>query len=453
MRDSEGGTLNKRNKPMSFKNIQYKIRLFVLFFGISFISQSQELLTLDSAVVTALRQSYGIEIAKMQEKVADMQIFKGNAGMMPRVDWNTNLGTALNQVSQKFTDGRAINRFGYAFAPVTNLAFSWTLYDGNRMYAVMDRLRSQSQATQIQTKLLMENTILTVMGAYYEVMRQKQTVKYLETVIKYYNERLKLTEERWEFGKGSKLDFLQSKTDLVTQQVEMTRAKNALKNAKINLNNAMNREADVDFDVLDSIIMIYEPDLTELKNQTRLNNKELLALRKNRDISIIQQKEAEALKKPRITLNSTFGYNLNRTNAGLFLLNQNIGLNTGVAATWNIFNGEITRRQIQTAKINTDILQKQQNELVNNIETDLIVAFNQYQSDKELLILEEENIKVVEENLQISLEKFKLGGSTILELNEAQRRFDLASNRLVNARFNVKNSELALMRLSGDLVK
>jgi outer membrane protein len=438
---------------MIFKYIRHKTLLFIFFFGGSFISQSQELLTLDSAIVVALRQSYGIEIAKMQEKVADIQVFKGNAGMMPRVDWNTNIGTALNQVNQRFTDGRAIDRFGYTLAPVTNFAFSWTLYDGNRMYAVMDRLKSQSQATQVQTKVLMENTIITVMRAYYEVMRQKQTVKYLETVIKYYNERLKLTEERWQVGKGSKLDFLQSKTDLVTQQVEMTRTKNALKNAKITLNNAMNREPDLNFDVLDTIVMIYDPDLTELKNQTRTSNKDLQLLRKNRDISMIQQKEFEAQKKPRITLNSNLGYNLNRTNAGLFLLNQNIGLNTGVAATWNIFNGEITRRQIQTAKINTDILQKQQVELMSNLETGLIVAFNQLQSDKELLALEEENIKVVEENLQISLEKFKLGGSTILELNEAQRRFDLASNRLVNARFNVKNSELELMRLSGDLVK
>jgi outer membrane protein TolC len=144
---------------------------------------------------------------------------------------------------------------------------------------------------------------------------------------------------------------------------------------------------------------------------------------------------------------------LSKTNAGLFLYNQNVGLNVGLGATWNIFNGEIVRRQIQTSKINTDILRKQEENLWIQIESDLMRAYNQYQTDKELLKLEEENNDVAEENLKISLEKFKLGGSTILELNEAQRSLNTSLNRLTNARYNIKISELQIMRLSGELVK
>jgi outer membrane protein len=46
-----------------------------------------------------------------------------------------------------------------------------------------------------------------------------------------------------------------------------------------------------------------------------------------------------------------------------------------------------------------------------------------------------------------------LGGSTILELNEAQRSLNTSLNRLTNARYNIKISELQIMRLSGELVK
>ncbi len=434
----------------SFNRKSY-LWIFVCFLPI--FSKAQSVLSLEEAVETALRQSYAIEASKIQEKVAQIQIYKGNAGFAPRLDWNTNVGTAFNEVNQKLSNGTEINRFGRSLAPVSNLAFSWNLYGGNRNPATLERLKNQSQLSHLQTTVLSENIVLNVMRAYYEVMRQKQTVKYLETVIKFYKERLKITEERWQFGKGSKLDFLQSKTDLVTQEVERVRAKNALRNAKINLNNAMNREPNTDFDVLEALPNTFEPDLADLKNKLQTNNKNLQLLRKNRDISGIVQREVEMLKKPRLTLNSTLGYNLNTTNAGLFLYNQNIGLNTGLTLSWNLFNGEQTRRQIQTAKINTEIIQKQQLDLLSNLESDLIMAHNQYLSDRELLVLEEENIKVVEENLQISLEKFKLGGSSILEINEAQRRFDLASNRLVNARFNVIISELEFLRLSGELGK
>lgn len=414
---------------------------------------AQQTLSLDEAINVALEKSYGVQIAKMQNEVADIQVFKGNAGMMPRVDLNANVGGALNNVNQKLSNGNEINRFGQSLSPVSNVTMSWLLYDGKRMYATLDRLRNQSQLSQVQTRQMMENTVLAVMRAYYEVVRQTQTVKFLETVIKLYDERLKITEERWNVGKGSKLDYLQSKTDLATQNTELVRAKNLLKNAKIALNDAMNREPETDFNVQELIGLMFDGTPEELKSKARTNNKNLQFLKKATDISAISQKEVEALKLPRITLNSSFGYSLSKTNAGLFLYNQNVGLNAGVAATWNIFNGEQTRRQIQVAKIQTDILQKQQEDVWSALEAEIMRAYNQHQSDKELLKLEEENTKIVEENMQISLEKFKLGSSTILEINEAQRRLDASLNRLVNARYNVKISELELMRLSGELVK
>ncbi|WP_238803842.1 TolC family protein [Emticicia aquatica] len=428
-------------------------KYFLLLLLSPVVVKAQEILTLENAIGTALERSYDIKVAKMQQEVADIQVFKGNAGMMPKVDLNANMGTAFNEVNQKLSNGNETNRFGKSYTPTTNVAMTWTLYDGKKMYATLDRLKSQSQLSQLQTQQMMENTIISVMQAYYEVMRQKQTVAFLQTVIKYYEERLTITEQRWEFGKGSKLDYLQSKTELNTQITQLVQAKNALKNAKISLNNVLVRQPDLDFDVQELIGIMFDPNTDALKSQARTANRNLQYLRKATDISLITQKEVAALKLPRVSLNSSFGYSLSKTNAGLFLYNQNVGLNVGLAATWNIFNGEITRRQIQVSKINTEILRKQEEDLWVQLESDLVRAYNQYQTDKELLKLEVENNEVAEENLKISLEKFKLGGSTILELNEAQRSLNTSLNRLTNARYNIKISELQLMRLSGELLK
>lgn len=432
--------------------MSFKILTPLLFLIVSSVS-AQEILTLETAVGAALEKSYDIKVAKMQQDVAEMQVFKGNAGMLPRVDLNANVGSAFNEVSQKLSNGSEINRFGTSLAPTTNVAMSWVMYDGKRMYATLDRLKGQGQLSQLQTRQMMENTVVNVMQAYYEVMRQKQTVAFLQTIIKYYEERLTITQQRWEFGKGSKLDYLQSKTELNTQNTQLVQAKNAVKNAKVTLNNLLVRPADQDFDVQEVVGIMFDPTTEQLKSQARAANKGLQTLRKSTDISLIAQKEVAAAKLPRVTLNSSFGYSLSKTNAGLFLYNQNVGLNLGVGATWNIFNGEIIRRQIQTSKINTDILRKQEENLWIQIESDLMRAYNQYQTDKELLKLEEENNEVADENLKISLEKFKLGGSTILELNEAQRSLNTSLNRLTNARYNIKISELEIMRLSGELVK
>jgi outer membrane protein len=411
------------------------------------------LLTPDDAINIALEQNYGIRTAKLQNEVANLQVFKGNAGMLPKIDANTNIGGAFNNVIQKLSSGAETDRFATSFTPTANVLFSWVLFDGRKMYATFDKLIEQNKLSLLQTRLTMENTIANVLNSYYQIMLHKQTLKYLEQVIKQYEEVLKITDDRWQLGKGSKIDYLQAKNDVNAQISQLYNAQNALKNAKVALNQLLARNPQEDFEVLDNINITYNPNLIQLKAAVITNNKNLQILRKNADISNLVQKEAAALKLPRITLNSNYGYTLSQTNAGLFLLNQNIGLSAGVALSWNIFNGEITRRQIQTAKINTSIILNQQQDLQNQIEANIVQTFNQFQTNQKQLTLEEETNKIAEENLTIALQKFKLGASTILDIIQAQRSFDASLNRLVNARYDVKADELTLLILSGELVK
>ena len=166
-----------------------------------------------------------------------------------------------------------------------------------------------------------------------------------------------------------------------------------------------------------------------------------------------QEKEIAAARSPVVNLNGSVGYAYSNTNAGFLLSNRTMAATAGVSARWNIFDGNHRKNQIAISKINTEIIEKQRERLESQIINDLTFSYNQYLSDKELLTFEILNKDIAEENLNISLEKFRLGGSTILELNEAQRAYDTALNRLVNAQYNIKLSELELLRLSGALVQ
>jgi outer membrane protein len=415
--------------------------------------KAQEILSLKDAIQQALNNNFGIQVADMQIESAENQIYRGNAGMTPVIDWNTNVGGSLNQVNQVFLDGRELNRLGNSISPGTNLSLAWTLYDGRRMHFLFDRLKNVGQLSQVEKKLVVQNTIAAVMQSYYTILRMKKSEEYLKTIIGYYEERLTLTEERWKIGRGSKLDFLQSKTDIATQQVELVNTQNQLKTGKIQLNNLLGRDPQTEYEVveLEEDDSIY--NLGELLASAKLSNRELLVLNKSKEISLIDEKVAESFRRPRIALNTTFGYAFNKSNAGFMALNQSVGLNGGVSAVWNIFNGHQISRNIQAAKINTEILEKQREGLINQIEADITSSYQQFLTDRQLLELEEENRNIAEENLAISLEKFRLGAGTILELNEAQRRFDASLNRLVNAQYNVRASELQLLRLSGGLVE
>jgi outer membrane protein len=426
------------------------IMLLCLFLGKTY---AQSLLKLEEAQQIMLEKNWGLKVSEKQIEAAHNQVYKGNAGMAPIIDWNTSFASSFNQVNQNFIDGRKIDRFGRSISPNTNLAMVYTLYDGRRMQTVMQRLNTIEQQSKLQYQLLMQNTLSEVMLAYYEVQRLQQSGEYIKLIIRYYEERLKITEERWQIGRGSKLDFLQSKADQSTQIANLTNAENDLKTAKIKLNGILGREPNIDFTVVENINLDKIYDLESLKTSTKTKNQAFLLLKKSEEINLLNQKESTSFKSPRISLNSSFGYNFNKNNAGLISFNQSIGLNAGIAASWRIFDGNQINRNIQLSKINGDIIKLQKEDLINKIENELNVTYYQFETDKKLYKLELENKALAEENLTISAEKFKLGGSTILEINDAQTRFNTSLNRLVNAQYNLKTSELELLRLSGELLK
>jgi outer membrane protein len=87
------------------------------------------------------------------------------------------------------------------------------------------------------------------------------------------------------------------------------------------------------------------------------------------------------------------------------------------------------------------------------LNTSIATSYRNYDLYKRTLALEEDNIKLVRENLFIARERYRLGISTFIEMREAQINLAEATNRLIQARFNTKVSEIELMRLKGDIIK
>jgi outer membrane protein TolC len=78
--------------------------------------------------------------------------------------------------------------------------------------------------------------------------------------------------------------------------------------------------------------------------------------------------------------------------------------------------------------------------------------FQAYQNLLVALKLEEENVLLARENFNIALTKYRLGASTQLDLITAVQSLESSLNRLVQAKFNAKISEINLLQLSGNLI-
>lgn len=91
------------------------------------------------------------------------------------------------------------------------------------------------------------------------------------------------------------------------------------------------------------------------------------------------------------------------------------------------------------------------NQTKQNLSAQLTTAYQDYATFLELAKLEKGNVDIANQNLDITLEKYRLGNITPLELREAQKNAIDANNRYLEIKYQGKLAEIYLKQVSGTL--
>ena len=219
------------------KHTKIVLQSFILLLFCVVKTNAQEVLTLESAVKTALENNYEIKIATNNLTIEETNVAIGNAGMLPIVTANVFDNNSVQNSTQIRQDGTKntlnnakINYFTYG------VRLDWTIFDGLRMFARLDQLKELQKLGEAQLKLTIITRISDVNAAYYDLVQQQQQLAALDTTLVISNQRLTLAQNRFTIGKASKLEVLNAQVDLNTDQVALLRQKELYANGKILLN-------------------------------------------------------------------------------------------------------------------------------------------------------------------------------------------------------------------------
>jgi outer membrane protein len=438
---------------MKLKNIG-----FVLVCFTALHSKAQQPLTLEQAIAAALSNNYDIRLSKNDSSLAALDNAFADYALYPRL--NANAGIAFNNNNQKqvLADGTKRESNGIK-SNTTNasLNLNWTLFDGFKMFITRKRLGELVEQGELQIKNQVVTTVADVMRIYYDISRQQQQLKATEEQMQLSSERLKLAQYKFDVGTGTKSDVLQAQIDYNAQRSQQLTQQTAIQKLKEQLNNLLAFPVTRGFSVLDTIPLNTGLTLDSIQNAINTTNPQLLLAQKQIDIANLVLKERRAERFPTVSFNSA--YNFNRTdnksviNPFQPLFSQNRGFNYGLTATIPIFNGYITKRNIRAAELDIEYQQLLYQRSAAEITTSITTAYRDYSLYRQTLDLEEDNIKLVRENLFIAQERYRLGVTTFLEMRTAEQSLADATNRLIQARYNTKVAEIELMRLRGDLVR
>ena len=88
---------------------------------------------------------------------------------------------------------------------------------------------------------------------------------------------------------------------------------------------------------------------------------------------------------------------------------RNLSANYGLTLGFNIFDGLNQRREMSNAAIRIENSRLASQQVEQQTRADLLTIYNAYNNNLMLLNLELQNLGVARENLEIALERYKLG--------------------------------------------
>ncbi len=127
------------------------------------------------------------------------------------------------------------------------------------------------------------------------------------------------------------------------------------------------------------------------------------------------------------------------------------GWNYGFDVSLNIFDGFNQNRNEKIGKIQIENAELAIAEQTQELLSQLGIAYQTYMTNISLIDLEEKNEAIAKENLEITVDKYRIGIITTVEFRTAQLNYVNAKVRYYNAVYQAKLSEITLKELAGDL--
>lgn len=434
-------------------------KLFILLtLLLANLAVGQELLDAKTAIEITLANNLDIQISNNDLQVAKNNASIYNSGFLPTLSGsgNANFNNNIKQTTN-FEDGTTnevenVPSDSYS----ASLDLNVTLFDGLGRKYNYKSLQETYNVTELQARETIETTVLNLFSVYYEVARLSENKSILETTLGISKERLTRAQYQFEYGQGSKLDFLNAQVDVNTDSINLLNANLELANTKRDLNLVMNRDLETAFAIDTSILFIPNLRMTEIYGMAKANNVTILQAEGNLLVSRYDLKSSKSGFLPTVGLTGSYGWNqtINDPNAPvIFFLDQStVSGSIGANLTWNIFDGGTTMTNVNNSKVNYRTQQLRINQTKLQVERDIKNAWESYKNTLYVLEAQNKNVITNANNLERTEEQYKLGLTTSVEFRQAQTNYLNAVLSKNQAKYDAKNAELLVLQLSGQLL-
>jgi outer membrane protein TolC len=415
--------------------------MLLLAAAVTSMAYGAELLTLEQAVETALRNNPGLKAADRQVEEAQAGVLRSSSGFLPKVTlsetWSRTdnplmaLGTKLNReivspldfAPDAINDPEAISNY------TTRLSVMQPVFSGGKEYLGVKQAKLNRDAALADRERTRQDTAFGVIKAYYGVLLAGEyrdvALQSLETS----RANVRLAEARSRAGAVLESDVLRARVQEAEVKEMVTRSENGVRLAAANLNFAMGVGQETEHE-LDGTLSARElpQDLSGMAGKALAARPDLAALglkRRNAE-SGVNQARTDYL--PTVSVMAQSDWNSDRPGG-------DDAKSWAVMAVlqWNLFDGLVTKANVRQAAATAGRMRALEEQMQAAVRLEVRKAYYDLQASLDRITTTSSSAQAAEEGLRIVQKRYEAGMTTLVDVLGAE-------NALIRARTNALQS-------------
>lgn len=402
----------------------------------------------------ALVENYQIQLSRNMEQITDNGNTRGNAGMLPVVDFTSSYVRAINNSRQEFFTGdsqEASNARRNSFS--AGVEARWVVFDGMAMFARKEQLEQLATLSEADTRFLTEQTVADLVTAYYQLRQETELLRAFRESLEVSKTRLSFAERASEIGTGNRLDVHLAQVDVQTDSAQVLRQQARIREITVGINQLINRELTGSLVPTDSIRLRDELDLDNLLAEARNRNASLQQRQLAELIALTEVDIRKGALYPEVELYGSYDFNRQANQVGFLQSSRTFGPEYGLRVRFNLFSGQQEQVATENAELEVETERLRTQDLRQQVEASLRIAYLRWENSAQEAEIEKAGVVAAEQALTIARRQYELGELTNVDFRAIQLSLVNAETRFLSAQLAAKIQEIELLRLSGGLLE
>lgn len=393
--------------------------------------------TLDETIQRAFENNRTIKSSVAEREQAFWSLSEARRQANPKVTWDLS--------GQRF-GGSYYRSYNYNRSFTNSAGVSVPIYNGGKLKEGRVAARYGLSSADLALENTMQTVRLQTTTYYFNVLQNRNLIEVYEEEVVTLQEHLRNVNAQFRVGTVAKVDVLESQVELANAMQNLVNIQNQYDISVAELNNYIGLPADTIIRPQDTLS--YRPYRLSLGECTAyaLENRPDAAMA---DYAVKQAESAIRSAKSGWLPQVNGSVSKNLTNENLISGKLTDQWTVGVSASWNVFDGGITRAQVNQADAVLTRAQEAAAQTREQIQLEVQSAFLQLHAAEKNIATTQASVALGEENYKIAQVRYAAGVGTNLDVMDASRKLTEARSNYFTALYNYNTARASLERYMG----